>query len=684
MEGAGEDAGAPAGDGARLAARGVQSASDAQARLRALAACERRMGLAKTSWEEDERERALHYVQQDRDKQRLALQAAERRMQDHTGRGRPHAAARPPGPAAPPPAAMMAPRADAAGARVLHETPVPHGHGAGSNDDGAWQDESFDDGGASGDALSRIARVAAAINRTSFEVGAATARAGMRAGGRRARTRTRCEQARSHAHCIDGRLPRHTGAGFGSEPAVNVFGAGGGGGADGCLGQPGGTQDFCATQDTLDGDDGDEQGAGPAHGGGFECDASDIDGMSSGSHAGDGADAFPRHAPDEEQAEAEDDAEEEEEEEEEEEVLTTPQRLGKIRDIALGILAGGGGPGAAVGAGRGADAFAAGETGAGGEGGDDAHAQRAEGGAGGSFEDVDAEEARMWVEEAQVGAEQVIARVLQSMLAAAEEGRAEEHAVAVAAGVDRRIADRERRRRAAEERHVVELRHAQEEQELACRAARNRAHALLFSQQHHRQELPAQEEDGAGGGSWVQAGSCEESARSRHSSLNDSAQVAGGCQRSEPASHASHASQTSQTSHAFQTSHAVPVRGEDGGASGSLQGEESGGLEEDGGVDALHGHGPVRRRALARSRWLARLLARCRRDMSALHRGGSRMEWWRRRWRKERCRRKRRWNPLASKCVICSCGAGAWQPRSGCSRCKKFRCRAAASSTKSN
>ena len=35
------------------------------------------MGLAKTSWEEQERERAMGYVQQDRDKQRLALHAAE-------------------------------------------------------------------------------------------------------------------------------------------------------------------------------------------------------------------------------------------------------------------------------------------------------------------------------------------------------------------------------------------------------------------------------------------------------------------------------------------------------------------------------------------------------------------------------------------------------------------------------
>ena len=127
------------------------------------------MGRAKTSWEEQERERAMGYVQQDRDKQRLALHAAERRLQQRTRRGKPAAACQAPAPS------RQAPGDGgeyydgyAADGRVLHGTLVPHGMGV---HDGAWQDESFDDGGASGEALSRIAQVAAAINRTSFEVG---------------------------------------------------------------------------------------------------------------------------------------------------------------------------------------------------------------------------------------------------------------------------------------------------------------------------------------------------------------------------------------------------------------------------------------------------------------------------------------------------------------------------------
>jgi hypothetical protein len=131
------------------------------------------MGLAKTSWEEQERERAMGYVQQDRDKQRLALHAAERRLQQRTGRGKPAAGGcRATAPSRPP---RQAPGDGgenydgyAADGRVLHGTLVPHGMGG---NDGAWQDESFDDSGASGEALSRIAQVAAAINRTSFEVG---------------------------------------------------------------------------------------------------------------------------------------------------------------------------------------------------------------------------------------------------------------------------------------------------------------------------------------------------------------------------------------------------------------------------------------------------------------------------------------------------------------------------------
>ena len=46
--------------------------------LRALAACERRMGLAKTSWEEEERASALAYMQQGRGAKAAALAAGAR------------------------------------------------------------------------------------------------------------------------------------------------------------------------------------------------------------------------------------------------------------------------------------------------------------------------------------------------------------------------------------------------------------------------------------------------------------------------------------------------------------------------------------------------------------------------------------------------------------------------------
>ena len=332
---------------------------------------------------------------------------------------------------------------------------------------------------------------------------------------------------------LTGDPTRRAGDEFRSGPAFNVFGADGR--ASEGWGQSGATQDFFATQDALEGGDAHEGVAGPApEGGGFECDASDIEGMSSGSHA-----------PDEEHAEAEVDAEEEE-------LLSTPQRLGKIRDIALGILAGQGV--AAAGSGRGVDARDIGEMDASRGGGDDAPAQRVKGGdGGGSFEDVDAEEARLWVEEAHVGAAEVIARVLESIIAATEEGLAEQRAVMVAAGVERRNAGRERRLQAAEKMHAAELQQANEEHERACRAARDRAHALLFSHQHHRQEMQPREEE----------------ERSRNSSVDSILQVRGQVfARPEPAA-PSDASLVSECS-------------EEGGTRTSIQGGERHGWKEDG------------------------------------------------------------------------------------------------------
>ena len=255
------------------------------------------------------------------------------------------------------------------------------------------------------------------------------------------------------------------------------------------------------------------------------------------------------HAPDEEHAEAQDDAEEEQ-------LLSTPQRLGKIRDIALRILAG---DGVAARSGRGVDAHTTREMGACGVGGDDAQSQRVEGGdGGGGFEDVDAEEARMWVEEAHVGATEVIARVLESMIAATEEGLAKQRAVTVAAGVERRDAGRERRRQAAEKMHAAELQQATEEHERACRAARDRAHALLFSHQHHRQEIQPQEEE----------------VRSRNTSVDEVRGQVRGQVRAHPEPAPWDARLVSECS-------------EEGGTRTSIQGGERHGWKEDGANGSL-------------------------------------------------------------------------------------------------
>jgi len=159
----------------------AQSTKDARERLRALEACERRMGLSKTSWEEDERQGALNFVQAERDKKKAAALAAERRFLLSESRGKPSSAR----PHQPEPAVLsrissidicsnLGILQCAAGGDWSRQKNVS-ARGMqlplqGIKDEySKWQDESFDfcDDGA----LSRIAQVAAAINKTNFEVG---------------------------------------------------------------------------------------------------------------------------------------------------------------------------------------------------------------------------------------------------------------------------------------------------------------------------------------------------------------------------------------------------------------------------------------------------------------------------------------------------------------------------------
>merc|ERR1719409_698573 len=139
----------------------VQSAAEAQARLRALAACERRMGLAKTSWEEEERASALAYMQQGRGAKAAALAAAERRAQLAAARGKPGFAS------------SISPLAnlthhgtedfDRAGEDDAEDLCVLHACAA--DDDRCADDFEHDVSADAGwpDALSRIAQVAAAV-----------------------------------------------------------------------------------------------------------------------------------------------------------------------------------------------------------------------------------------------------------------------------------------------------------------------------------------------------------------------------------------------------------------------------------------------------------------------------------------------------------------------------------------
>lgn len=164
------------------AARAVGNAQEARARLRSLAACERRMGLSKTSWEEQERQTALHYMQQDADKKTHAALAAERRFQQSSARGKPTSAR--PAHSLPPVATSASAQRPAPTRHILQAvggewTSDMESAGsfqqkqplAGLDDEGSgWGEESFNDG-FDDSALSRIAQVAAAINKINFEVG---------------------------------------------------------------------------------------------------------------------------------------------------------------------------------------------------------------------------------------------------------------------------------------------------------------------------------------------------------------------------------------------------------------------------------------------------------------------------------------------------------------------------------
>jgi hypothetical protein len=165
-----KDEGYPRG----YAAGPAQSTQDARERLRALEACERRMGLSKTSWEEDERQGALNFVQAERDKKKAAALAAERRFLLSESRGKPSSAR----PHQPEPAVLsrissidicsnLGILQCAAGGDWSRGMQLPLQGIEGEYS--KWQDEGFDV--CDDSALSRIAQVAAAINKTNFEVG---------------------------------------------------------------------------------------------------------------------------------------------------------------------------------------------------------------------------------------------------------------------------------------------------------------------------------------------------------------------------------------------------------------------------------------------------------------------------------------------------------------------------------
>lgn len=302
--------------------REVEDTEDAHARLRALAASERRMGLSKTSWEEQDRQAALSYLQQDRDKARQAALAAEQRFRRSSTRGKPASASATPSPllahCAPGPAHAERNKSAPAGSGLLtlHECLSA----VGLLDKGSGDCCHVD-----GDALVRIAEMAAAV------------RVGLADGDRR------------------------------------------------LLGGHGQEEEGTASID--------QDGNGE-----MECDVSDIpDGASVGSH-GNQSDVTSASL----LRSMQDGGEEEEDDSADElEQLTTPQRLGRIRSVALGILLGGerpsrvqvGAEGDVVGSEAEGDELQAKDESKYGEG----HGT---------------EEARLWLEQAQVGAPALLASVV--------------------------------------------------------------------------------------------------------------------------------------------------------------------------------------------------------------------------------------------------------------------------------
>ena len=335
----------------------VTDAREAQARLRALAACERRMGLAKTSWEEQERKAALAYLQADRDKTRQAALAAERRHQRSMARGKPSSApvrdAHVLSHHGEGPRTLL--RGDGDSLLTLHECALV-------------ADASLDDGIADchvdGDALSRIADIAAAVR-----LGLADDRFLLGEG--------RAESA-DEEHSREG----------GREAEANAASH---------------EQDLEANSRAE-----------------MECDISDIpDGVSVGSR-GQGSSA---DAPDGESSllgsvmcDVDGHGREDEtgEEAEAEEELTTPERLGRIRSVALGILVGGVAPTsvrvpeAVSSARRGSGPGPGAELRAG--GGEDAGDAEI---AGEAMYAADEEETRLWLEQAQVGVPALVASVVE-------------------------------------------------------------------------------------------------------------------------------------------------------------------------------------------------------------------------------------------------------------------------------
>ena len=380
----------------------VQSAAEAHARLRALAACERRMGLAKTSWEEEERASALAYMQQGRGAKAAALAAAERRAQLAAARGKPGFAS------SISPLANLTHHGTEDFDRAGEDLCVLHACAA--DDDRCADDFEYDVSADAGwpDALSRIAQVAAAVT------------IGLQESGRN----------------LDGVFeadvpPRE-----------------------------------CREGEAVSGDGQLTEYEQKPPGSGVECDAS--------AQATLRAQSEPQQIAAHDQEASHDDGEYDGEkaEDEEDAAVTTPERLSRIRSIALGILVGGA-PAAdklqpgSFGASDSQRRSGSQEREAQGDIGADAHGLV--GGVRG-----EAEEAAMWLEQAELGVLGVLSSAVASLVDAVVNGCVDEEVEAVNARVRRRQeAEAEKRQREAAE---------------ARQQALDRCHDLFVQQQRRLQQ----------------------------------------------------------------------------------------------------------------------------------------------------------------------------------------------------